>query len=96
MAPVASIGYLWSACLKNARVPLSHFCECPFPLSLWYSLTKLEPGRPYYRKPAKNSPDSLCLLDHSFIIDHGLRLDNKEFDMVGWWQSVLHNPDEEG
>jgi serine/threonine protein kinase len=58
-------------------------------------LTKLEPGRPYYRKPAKNNPDSLCLLDHSFIIDHGLRLDNKEFDMVGWWQSVLHNPDEE-
>lgn len=58
-----------------------------------HCLTKLEPGRPSYRKPAKNSPDSLCLLDHSFIIDHGHRLDNKEFDMVGWWQSVL--PEEE-
>ena len=68
------------------------------PLSLGYSLTKLEPGWPSYRKPAKNSPDSLCLLDHSFIIDHGLRLDGlrldkKEVDMVGWWQSVL--PEEE-
>lgn len=58
-------------------------------------LTKEEPERPYYRKPAKNSPEGLCLIDHVFIIHHGKLLDSKTVDMVGWWQSIQPSGAEE-